>query len=267
MTPTDLAAVQTLCVERNVHDREYERFLALEGAFGFVLELGEQIVGAVTAMRYFEHGFLGPVLLPPEQEGVGLSLALTTHVVRGLHDSAVTCIETEATADEAIVLQNLGFERVRKTFVMERRPKPAGADETRAMTRLDMLDVGALDAEAYGFGRKEYLVSLFDEFPEGARVIEKDGDIEGFAMLRRSKRGYHLGPVVTKTSDPTRLIEGAIAQVAGYPIVALAPEGESAEALARVGFEAVGELVRMRSGQPPTHGAATAWASGGRITG
>src|ERR1051325_2199978 len=108
MTRADLAGLEELSASRNVHRREYERFMGLEGAHGLVLEKGSRLLGAITVMRYFEHGFLGPILLRPSEDGVGLSLALLARAIEGLQRAGVTLIEAEATGDEAVLLSNLG---------------------------------------------------------------------------------------------------------------------------------------------------------------
>ena len=101
MTRADLAALEELGTSRNVHRREYERFLDLEGAHGVVLESGSRLRGAITVMRYFEHGFLGPILLRPSEDGIGLSLALLARAIEGLQRAGVTLIEAEATDDRS----------------------------------------------------------------------------------------------------------------------------------------------------------------------
>lgn len=272
MTSDDLGALDAMCASRNVHRREYERFIGLEGAHGLVAAVEGHVIGAVTAMRYFEHAFLGPVLTHADQDAVGVSLALVAGAVEGLQRSGATIIEAQATRDEAVVLGNLGFEAVGHTVVMERAAAALAAhDGTRAMREDDLLDVGALDADAAGFGRKEYLAWLRREHPDGARVVERDGEVAGYALARRSRRGWHLGPLVTRGADAeaaASLARAVVAPVASWPVVALASDDDAAALLRGVGFERVGGLVRMRAGErPPMDGAVRQWALGGRMTG
>lgn len=274
MTSDDISALEPLLASRNVHPREYERFLALEGAFGLLLFDGERLVGATSVMRYFEHGFLGPILLHPDAEGVGFSLALASHAMKGLQLAGVDVVDAEASASESIILENLGFRRQHRTLVLQREPaSPApsrSADTTtRAMTPADLLDVGAIDASAVGYGRKGYLLQLLRELPDGARVVERHGEVAGYSLMRRSRRGYHLGPLVTRAGRDDAgeaLIDHALGLAAGHPLVALAPRA-TRETLDRSGFSEVGELYRMRAGQRAPPRDATEWLLGGRITG
>ncbi len=273
--PEDLPELQRL-VElqaRNVSEQEYARFLELEGAGGFVLRSKEGFQAAITVMRHFEHAVLGPIVAQPTLPS-SLGLALFTHAMEAILRTGATRVEMAAAPEEALALQSLGFERVGETLVLER---PAGARTTervglRALEEKDVLDVGALDALAVGYGRKEYLTQLAQAFPEGAIVQENaEGEIIGFTFLRKAKRGYHLGPVVTATHDieaALDLARTAISRVSTWPVVTLvAKDSPFAEGLVKEGFTPVGHLVRLRAGDTPEAPQATHWALGGRLTG
>lgn len=277
MTREDLEPLLALAASqnRNLHPTEYERFLDLEGAHGLVVVQGGRLLGAVTLIRYFEHGFLGPVLMADGPDAVGLSMVLVSQAVEYLQKSGVPHIETEASEEEAIVLGRMGFAPLRRTLVLERPPAPVAAPATTApMEAHHLLDIGTLDAAVVGYGRKEFIHALRRDFPEGARVVERDGEVRGYALLRRSRRGYHLGPVVTAGGDDAMagaLVNDAVAAAPTWPVVTLVPEGSSLlPALERAGFVEVGGLVRMRAGERPADPdavPATEWAVGSRITG
>lgn len=275
MEAADVPAIGALATEqgRNVDARDYERFLALEGARGFVLVQGSGgvLLGAATAMRYFEHAVLGPVLL--RHDGDGLAIALLAHLVEAMQRDGVTIIEAEAGAGEEPILARMGFEAMRRTLVMERSAGGIveGAGSV-AMEPHHLLDVGSLDAAAVGYGRKQYLAALARELPAAARVLEHEGDVVGFALLRRAPRGFALGPIVTRAEtvdDAVTLMRDALNAAAGERVVMLVPETSAiVPALEREGFRAVGSLVRMRAGPAPSVRAdATEWAVGSRITG
>lgn len=260
---------------RNVHREEYARFLALEGARGFVLRRDGALHGAITAIRYFEQGFLGPVLTPPGADG--LAIALLAHTIEGLQRGGAGLLECEATDEEAAILARMGFQRARRTLVLERPPAAgeAAATRTERLQPIDFLDLGALDGAAFGIGRKEYLFALMQDYPDGARVLRDGEDVRGYAFLRRSRRGYHLGPMVTREHDldaARALLADAVSLSAGWPVVALAPEGSALlPTLEAAGFATVGGLQRMRGGSVAREvepiATATEWLVGSRITG
>ena len=282
MTKDDLPEVVALAHTqgRNVHRSDYDRFVGLEGAHGFVLRRDGALEGVVTVMRYFESGFVGPLLLNAGADSVGFSILLLSQAVEALQRSGVGLLDAEATDAEATVLMGLGFHALRRTLVLERPATPATgrAPTTAAMEPRHLLDIGALDAAVFGYGRKEFLLSLMEETPQGARVVEEGGDVVGYVLVRRSRRGYHLGPLVTRPGDAQAaraLLADALESVAGWPVVALAPEGSDLlDALRAGGFEEVGGLTRMRTGLAgrPAEGdgagaEATEWLVGSRITG
>lgn len=271
LTRDDLPSIERLLAGRNSRLAEYERFLAFEGAHGIAFEVDGVVVGVVTAIRYFEHAFVGPVLLLPEAEGPGSVIALFSRIVEGLQRGGAVFIDAEATDSERQVLEAMGFRVVRGTLVMERDATGKGAaSRTREMHVADLLDVGALDAHAAGYGRKEFIAALRDELPSSARVLG-EGDVKGFALARRSRRGYQAGPLVTRSTDAGEaeaLLMDALAPLDGRPIVALVPEdGKLVEALGRMGFRQVGRLTRMRAGKGGPATEATEWLVGSRLTG
>jgi len=273
MTAEDVEGVGALAQQRgrNVGAEDYARFLALEGARGFVLSRDGMLLGVGTVMRYFDHAFLGPILLRADADG--LAIALLAQLVEAMQRDGVGTLEAEAGTAEEPILARMGFALVRRTLVLERQAGGrADATGTVRMEAHHLLDVGALDAAAVGYGRKEYLLALARELPAAARVVEREGDVVGYALLRRAPRGYALGPVVTRGADPdaaAALVRDALSAAAGAPVVILVPE-ESAllPALEREGFRPVGSLARMRAGPTPSAGGeATEWALGSRITG
>lgn len=273
MGPEDVDAVGSLALDqgRNVDARDYARFLALEGARGFVLVRDGALLGAATVMRYFEHAVLGPVILRHDADG--LAIALLAHLIEAMQRDGVTTIEAEAGAGEAPILARMGFDTIRRTLVMERTAGGIAANEgSVAMQVHHLLDVGSLDAAAVGWGRKEYIAALARELPNAARVLERDGDVVGFALVRRAPRGFALGPIVTRAGDSAAamaLLRDALSAAVGERVVVLVPEGSALlPTLEREGFREVGSLSRMRAGPPGEARAdATEWAMGSRITG
>jgi predicted N-acetyltransferase YhbS len=277
LTPADAAPLAHLAQRagRNVHESEFARFLALEGAAGLVVERDGATVGAITHMRYFEHGFLGPVVVEKGSDSTGVSLHLVGRALETLLRTGAAYVEVEASPDEAHLLRPLGFTTLRRTLVMERpahERSPTG--RTVPMASRHLLDLGILDASAVGFGRKEYVVALARDLPEAARALEHDGDVEGYVVARRAKRGHLVGPLVTRdasVASATTLLEDAVAPLSASSIVALVPEPSALlPELDRFGFAQVGTLERMRAGKPPEPGSgpsATGWLLGSRITG
>lgn len=272
LTADDAPALARLAEEqgRNLAPDELARFVALEGAHGLVLVERGEVVGGVTTLRCFEHAVVGPVLVRGGASAVGLSLALLQAVVHELQRLGVARLVAEASEEEARLLAALGFTRRRETVVLERAPAPlAAAGGTRRLEEGDLLDLGALDAGAVGWGRKEFLALLRQAFPSGARAWGDD-ELRGYALVRAARRGHHVGPLVTaqdSVETARALLRDAVASVSDGPVVALLPDGSAlADALAEMGFREVARLVRMEAGEPFAP-EATEWLVGSRTTG
>lgn len=272
MTAEDAQLVGELAIARgrNAGAQDYRRFFALEGASGLVLTREGSILGAATVMRYFDHAFLGPVIL--REDADGLAIALLAKLIESMQRDGVGVIEAEAGAFEEAILSRMGFQVLRATIVLERAPGGlADRAGSAPMDERHILDVGALDADAVGYGRKEYIMALRAEHPNGARVVEREGEVAGYVLVRRTPRGAALGPLVTRPGarDEARaLLRDALSEVAGERVVALVPDGSALlPDLEREGFQRVGALARMRAGERDEALSATEWAIGGRITG
>lgn len=281
MVADDVPAIARLARAqgRNAGEEEYARFSTLEGARGFVIERDGELLGIATVMRYYEHGFLGPVILHEGADSGGLAIALLAQLIEAVQRDGVHVLEAEAGRVEEAILARMGFETIRRTAVYERAPaEDTGGAGSEPMRDHHLLDVGSLDASVVGFGRKQYLAALMRDHPDGARVVLRGGDVAGYVLMRRAPHGFQLGPLVTRDDDlkvAAALLRDALATARGAYVVALAPEqGASAELLEQHGFRRVGELARMRGGTRDAPGeardaeaGATQWVLGGRITG
>lgn len=272
--PEDLPELRALVEAegRNVAGDEYERFLKLEGGAGLVLRAPDGIVGAVTMMRHFEHGIIGPLVTTPRLSA-SLTLALYGHAVEKFQKAGVLRVDIEATEDESRILEKMGFVRMRETLVMERAPAAVegGAAGVEPLQAAHMLDLGAMDAGAVGYGRKEYLESLRRREDAAAYATTDAGELRGYVFLRPAKRGYHLGPLVTaagQLDDARSLLRAAVAHAADTRLVALAAESTPLmAALTEMGFREVGRLARLRAGEQAPERTATEWLVGSRLTG
>ena len=279
LTPEDVPAMAALAhaANRNLHEDELARFLGMEGALALGVLREGRLEGMATALRLYEHGWMGPIATAGGPDAVGVAVALAQRALEALVRAGVESVDAEATPEEAGLLRALGFETLRRTVVLERPPGKADAPGATVPLRdHHFLDLGALDAAAVGYGRKGWLWDTASAFPEGARAVTGDGSLRGYALLRRARRGYALGPLVTVEGDlaaAEALLKDAVGAVSTWPVVALAP-GESPflGALEAAGFRAVGALERMRLGRrrPEEEAAAAAaseWLLGGRMTG
>jgi hypothetical protein len=60
----------------------------------------------------------------------------------------------------------------------------------------DLPEIARIDSRIFGDDRSQLIDLLYEEFPENAFKIQRDGKIVGFSFGRRTPTGFDLGPWV-----------------------------------------------------------------------
>ena len=112
----------------------------------------------------------------------------------------------------------------------------------------------ALDAAATGVARGAVLVGLLPAC-DGV-ILDRDGEIAGFALLRRFGRGYVIGPVVAPDLEGARaLITHWVGTHAGMFLRIDVPTDTGlAPWLDELGLTGVSAVPAMTRGTPPRRG-------------
>ena len=241
---------------------DWRRFLALSPGGCFVAEIDGAVVGTVTTVSYErEVGWIGMLLVRPDTRGHGIGKALLLRAIEHLQNENVPCIKLDATPKGEPLYRGIGFqpEWTLTRFVLNGTPVEPGDCIGRDVRETDLPEVIALDAEAFGVMRAE-LIRRLCASARRALVMDKDGLLAGFGLLRAGAVADYLGPVVAKsTSDAMTLVAALISAVGGRPIYWDVPEPiEAAVELARkFGFEVQRPLLRMFLGETNLSGDVT----------
>jgi hypothetical protein len=128
-------------------------------------------------------------------------------------------------------------------------PLPAG-ERIRPVGSNDVARLQALDARASGMDRSRVLAAL-GEVGEGV-AIDRDGEMLGFALVRRFGHGRAIGPVVAPDAARAQaLISHWINTYAGSFIRVDVPDaGGLSEWLSAIGLTRVDTVVAMQKGTP-----------------
>jgi predicted N-acetyltransferase YhbS len=183
------------------HRAEDWQFAAAHGT-GFAAEDSGVVVGTGLCWKFgADRASLGLVIVSSEHQGRGIGRKLMELLLEEL-GSRVTFLH--ATPAGKPLYEKLGF-TVCDTLdqhqgnVGEVLPVtlPDG-ERLRAATAGDVPTLIELATRAYGLERKAMYLALL-EIGENV-VLERDGEIVGFSVLRRFGRGLVLGPVVAMRS-------------------------------------------------------------------
>jgi len=127
---------------------------------------------------------------------------------------------------------------------------PAVVPGARPMTAADEAAVRALDAAALTAERRAVLDELLAV--SGGMVVERDGEVAGFALCRRFGRGHVVGPVVAASEeDALALVAPHVAAHAGrfLRIDTREPEGTFREYLKACGLSLFDTGIAMSLGR------------------
>ncbi len=237
---------------------DWERLLALGAGGCFLAEWDGEPAGTVTTCSYGEIGWVGMVLVAPRFRRRGVASRLVRTAIDHL-DGHADRIALDATSAGRLVYAPLGFRTSDRIERWVRRPgarrtaPPARsrAGSPRRLHRVSrpLLD---LDAEAFGADRAKLLAGWLRDGPPFAGSLWRGGRAEGFALARRGRRYFHIGPIVARDRRVAEsLLDDALCESGTSGVAIDVPVRDSAwiELLRRSGFRPERRFVRMvRSG-------------------
>ncbi len=173
-------------------------------------EIGRILGSAMWMAMGPELATIGAVITSPRLQSNGTGRWLMGHVLD--QTAAHRGLVLNATKASYRLYLSLGFQSVATVYQHNGivRALPSAPGGTRAMRPEDAAQIHTLDTAAFGIARPHVLRAILPI--ASGRVLERDGQITGFALRRKFGRGHVLGPVVAETD------EEAIALIA--PLVA-----------------------------------------------
>ena len=252
-TTDDIAAAHGLSVAvRWPHRPEDWRF-ALDAGTGFVAEENGAVIGTALCWTFgAASGTLGMVIVSPDQQGRGIGRKLMELVLEELGER-VTFLH--ATPAGQPLYEKLGFAAcgalTQHQGTVEQAPPvvlPQG-ETLRAIAPADLPVLIELASRGCGLDRSATLPALLG-VAQGGVVLERDGEITGFALARQFGRGYAIGPVVAAPSTDNErakaLVSHWLTQHVGNFVRIDVPGGAGIEAwLPTVGLVPVDSVVKM----------------------
>ena len=213
LTEADMPACHRLSLQLKwPHRLEDWQFLERLG-HGFVIERrqDDQPPVLVGTALYFDYGdshvALGMVIVQPGLQGHGLGRRLT----QKLQEHTGGRVEMlNATPAGQPLCEKLGFvatgalhQHQGSVFQPLLIPLPAG-ERIRPLGNSDGARIEALDARATGMDRSKVLAAV-GEVAEGV-AIDRDGEMLGFALVRRFGHGRVIGPVVAPDAERAKAL-------------------------------------------------------------
>jgi ribosomal protein S18 acetylase RimI-like enzyme len=201
-TPGDISAAHGLSTALGWPYRPQDWQFSAETSVGFVAEERGVVIGTAMCWKFGEdRASLGHVIVSAEHQGRGIGRKLMEAVLDEL-GPRITFLH--ATPAGRPLYEKLGFAECGTLDQCQGnvgRAAPVAlleGERLRAAMPADFPCLFELASRATGLARDELLSALLER-GDGV-VLERDGEIVGFSVLRRFGRGYVLGPVVALRS-------------------------------------------------------------------
>jgi ribosomal protein S18 acetylase RimI-like enzyme len=256
MAENDLAAAHGLSqAVRWPHRLEDWRFVLRLGA-GFVAEEDGAVIGTGLYWKQGDkHGSLGMIIVSSEHQGKGIGRKLMNLVLEELGGRCSLLIATPAGQP---LYESLGFKAIgtihqhQGTMIAVPPVALAEGESIRLITVDDIAELVELANRATGMSRDEVLKQLAS-VAEGV-VLERNGKVAGFSLMRPFGRGYVIGPVVAPDSERAKALIAYWSEAYAASFVRVDVTGSSGlnDSLTGMGLVQVDSGVTMvRNGVPP----------------
>ncbi|CAI1682371.1 Predicted acetyltransferase [Serratia ficaria] len=254
MTQADLAAAFELSQQVRWPHRleDWRQAWALGGG---VVAVGHgRTIGCALHWRWGPRATLGLVIVAASWRGQGIAKAMMSRLMA----SVPAChLHLAASEQGRPLYQKLGFAALgplaqhQCAELPQRAPRPLAAGQSlRPALPRDLAALAALDAAASGMQRRPLFEALLSG-NEQALVLERQGEMLGFAIRRRFGYGQLIGPVIAPRLQAAVVLTDALLQAcAGQFVRVDTPNGGLSDWLTQRGLPCIDTPTLMVRGTP-----------------
>jgi GNAT superfamily N-acetyltransferase len=251
---------------------DWRRFLTLREEGCLVAELDGVAAGTAVVTPFRAVAWISMVLVEKSVRGRGVGRALMVRAVQVAEGLDASSIRLDATPLGRPLYESLGFvpQQELTRFVGMAPPggdpSPAWTPRVRVADTEDFAAILALDHSVTRTQRGTFLASLFSEEPAAVRVVEQDGQIDGYLAIRRGTDALQFGPCIAGTNEAgSALLADALSRHAGSRVYWDLPSSHSAavERARSAGLSPQRQFLRMCRGEAVSDDVAKLWASSG----
>lgn len=202
--PDHIEGAVALSRQENWPHRPQDWQMALQLSSGAVaLDDQGRVTGTILVTPYgADCAMINMVIVDRNVRGKGLGRRLMEQAFALAEDRPLRLV---ATAEGMPLYQKLGFAPSGTVLQHQGSVDALGApDGVEAASADDLLEIKALDRDAYGADR-EALINALAERGEFA-IIRRNGAIEAYAAIRPFGRGEVIGPVIAGSAEDARAL-------------------------------------------------------------
>ncbi len=243
---------------------DVERCWNLEPNGCFIAESDGKRVGHVFSVFFGEIGWIGLLIVNPEERGVGVGKALMEAAIIYLEDNGAKTIKLEAVERAVPLYRRLGFVDAFDSFRFRGTPQRNGKEPRRnetvsVMNEGNIDEIAQFDAQYFGSNRLSILKSLHSDFPQYCFYAKENQLIKGYIMARKTLNGLWLGPWVSTDSQVAELLFSKLLEATkkeakdlalGFP----AANTTATKLVEKYGLHLVGKSIHMIRGDTTNQG-------------
>lgn len=177
-------------------------------------------VGICIATCYGMSGFIGELIVHPTVRGKGIGATLLDTGIHYLQNQGVKTIYLDGVLKAVSLYERHGFRKLCRSLRFSGRVTGNTHPSIRPMEFQDLPQVYALDQQAFGSDRSDFLSHRYAHSPNLCRVLIEEGKLCGFILGRQVADRVVVGPWVVTESDetPQRLLENLACGFNDLPI-------------------------------------------------
>lgn len=214
-------------------------------------EIGRVVGSAMWFPLGDDHAAIGMVITSPRLQQHGAGRWLMGHIFDQVGSRGMVLTATRAAYHLYI---SLGFTPLSQSYQHQGvvTGLSTGPRHSRTMRAEDLTAVHTLDRAAMGISRPDVLERLL-AISSGS-VVERDGQVTGFALCRKYGRGHVVGPLVAENDEDAIALVAPFAQAMEGQFLRLdtrQPDGPFREFLVACGIRHYDTVMRMGLGAVP----------------
>lgn len=255
MTAADVPAAHALSVQLKWPHRLDDWAMLQRVAEGFVAEDAGRLIGTAFSCRQGDYATIGLVIVSDEYQGQGIGRKLmeqalqacgSTTAILNATLAGVPLYASQGFVEFGVIHQHQGHVQYigRPALAAGEHCRVAGVEEWPQV--LELAHAGS------GLDRTRVFQDLQGVI-ERTAVIERDGQLRAFAMLRAFGRGHVIGPIVAETPEQAKhLIAELLDHVQGeFVRVDVLADIGLGDWLSDAGLRYVDCVAQMARGTPP----------------
>lgn len=179
----------------------------------FIGEIDGKPMSMICTVNYGEFGFIGNLIVQQLYRGQNFGKYLMEFAMKYLLDNGTNSLLLDGVPKALSIYEKLGFRKIAKSLRLEAILTGSETKYTRQMTESDLSKIDVLDSRYFGGSREEFLRMRFVANPGLSKVIEIDGDLQGFIMGSYRRDSVRIGPMVI--DDHSISAEHLLAELSG----------------------------------------------------